>query len=201
MLRTCGQITDITGADLWVMDPSVRYIDDVKPMIENNLYRVRGVEGVKWAVPLYKGNGRAKLTSSRPTEGEDLPARRLERSTARPAPVEPVHEGARPDGAGHRYRRRPRPGGTTRDRQRDRAGDPARPRRRVDGRRAARRSGCSSASLDDLRKPDAVIVDRVRLRKLFPGCHLDEPFEKPESRRRLPRAAPQVRPSRPPSSR
>ena len=44
MLRTCGQITDITGADLWVMDPAVRYIDDVKPMLENNLYRVRGVK-------------------------------------------------------------------------------------------------------------------------------------------------------------
>jgi putative ABC transport system permease protein len=61
MLRTCGQITDITGADLWVMDPTVRYIDDVKPMIENNLYRVRGVEGVLWAVPLYKGQARVKV--------------------------------------------------------------------------------------------------------------------------------------------
>ena len=63
MCRTAGQITDITGADLWVMDANVRYIDDVKPMIENNLYRVRGVEGVEWAVPLYKGNARAKLNS------------------------------------------------------------------------------------------------------------------------------------------
>ncbi len=61
MLRTCGQITDITGADLWVMDPAVRYIDDVKPMLENNLNRVRGVEGVQWAVPLYKGTARAKI--------------------------------------------------------------------------------------------------------------------------------------------
>ena len=25
MLRTCAQITDITGADLWVMDPSVKF--------------------------------------------------------------------------------------------------------------------------------------------------------------------------------
>ena len=61
MLRTCGQITDITGADLWVMDPTVRYIDDVKPMLENSLYRVRGVEGVLWAVPLYKGTARVKI--------------------------------------------------------------------------------------------------------------------------------------------
>jgi putative ABC transport system permease protein len=61
MLRTCGQVTDITGADLWVMDPTVRYIDDVKPMLENSLYRVRGVEGVLWAVPLYKGQARVKI--------------------------------------------------------------------------------------------------------------------------------------------
>src|SRR5579875_696554 len=61
MLRTCGQITDITGADLWVMDPTVRYIDDVKPMLESGLYRVRGVEGVLWAVPLYKGQARVKI--------------------------------------------------------------------------------------------------------------------------------------------
>src|SRR4051812_47435546 len=63
MSRTAGQIYDITGADLWVMDANVRYIDDVKPMIENSLYRVRGVEGIEWAVPLYKGNGRAKVNS------------------------------------------------------------------------------------------------------------------------------------------
>src|SRR6516165_7040076 len=63
MCRTAGQVYDITGADLWVMDANVRYVDDVKPMIENNLYRVRGVEGVRWAVPLFMGNARAKLNS------------------------------------------------------------------------------------------------------------------------------------------
>ncbi len=61
MLRTSAQITDITGADLWVMDASTRFVDDIKPMLEANLYRVRGVEGVEWAVPLYKGIGRAKV--------------------------------------------------------------------------------------------------------------------------------------------
>ena len=62
MLRTAAQITDISGADLWIMDSNVRYIDDVKPMIEDNLYRVRGVDGVLWAVPLYKGMGQAKVS-------------------------------------------------------------------------------------------------------------------------------------------
>ncbi len=63
MLRTASQITDTTGADLWVMDPNVLQVDDNKPMIENNLYRVRGVEGILWAVPFYKGTGRAKVNN------------------------------------------------------------------------------------------------------------------------------------------
>ena len=66
MRRTAGQVEDISGADLWVMDPNVRFIDDVKPMLETSLYRVRGVEGVKWAVPLYKGNARLKLKTIDP---------------------------------------------------------------------------------------------------------------------------------------
>ena len=61
MRRTAGQVEDIRGADLWVMDSNVRFVDDVKPMLETNLYRVRGVDGVRWAVPLYKGNARLKL--------------------------------------------------------------------------------------------------------------------------------------------
>lgn len=62
MLRTCSQIYDLRGADLWVMDPSVAFIDDVKPMQERQLGIVRGVNGIEWAVPLYKGMARAKLT-------------------------------------------------------------------------------------------------------------------------------------------
>ena len=44
--------------------------------------------------------------------------------------------------------------------------------------------GCWSATPEDLRKPDSIIVDRVGLAKLFPDCHLDEPFAKPRSRTR-----------------
>jgi putative ABC transport system permease protein len=63
MRNTTSQIRDIQGADLWVMDKNVQFIDDVKPLSENDLYRVRGVPGVKWAVRLYKGLGRARLTT------------------------------------------------------------------------------------------------------------------------------------------
>ena len=61
MRNTTSQIRDLEGADLWVMDKSVQFVDDVKPMNENKLLRVRGVDGVAWAVKLYKGIGRAKL--------------------------------------------------------------------------------------------------------------------------------------------
>jgi putative ABC transport system permease protein len=62
MRNTTSQIRDIQGADLWVMDENVQFVDDTKPLSENALYRVRGVEGVRWAVRLYKGMGRARLS-------------------------------------------------------------------------------------------------------------------------------------------
>jgi putative ABC transport system permease protein len=122
MLRTAAQITDIGGADFWVMDANVNYVDDVKPMIEDNLYRVRGVEGVLWAVPLYKGNGRAKLTFRDRATGE-----------LRQVIEQVILLGL------------------------DDVSMIGIPRRLHVGRPA------------DLWKPDAIIVDKVGLRKLFPG--------------------------------
>jgi putative ABC transport system permease protein len=61
MRNTTSQIRDVDGAEIWVMDPNVRFIDDVKPLSEDDLYRVRGVPGVEWAVRLYKGLARARF--------------------------------------------------------------------------------------------------------------------------------------------
>src|SRR4051794_23385686 len=61
MRNTTSQIQDIEGADIWVMDPNVRFVDDIKPLTEDDLYRVRGVPGVAWAVRLYKGIARARF--------------------------------------------------------------------------------------------------------------------------------------------
>jgi len=61
MLRTTGRIRDTTGADVWVMNPGVRYLDDVKAISDDDVYRVRSVPGVAWAVNLYKGMGEAQL--------------------------------------------------------------------------------------------------------------------------------------------
>ncbi len=61
MTRTFGFITDTGQPQLWVMDPKVQFVDDTKPMSDTMLYRVRGVEGVAWATPLYKGLLRARM--------------------------------------------------------------------------------------------------------------------------------------------
>lgn len=61
MSRTYGAIEDTGQPDIWVMEEKVQFIDDVKPMSDTELYRVRGVEGVEWAVPLYRGLLKARL--------------------------------------------------------------------------------------------------------------------------------------------
>src|SRR3954469_8972487 len=61
MTRTYGAISDLGLPDIWVMDPKVQFIDDIKPLQDTQLYRVRGVDGVEWAVPLYKGLLKARL--------------------------------------------------------------------------------------------------------------------------------------------
>jgi putative ABC transport system permease protein len=60
LTQTYSGITAV-HADIWVMDPKVKSIDDSKPMVDGQLGRVRSVEGVAWAVPLYKGSISARL--------------------------------------------------------------------------------------------------------------------------------------------
>ncbi len=63
MARTFGSIADLSQPDVWVMDPKVAMIDDIKPLQSTQLYRVRGIEGVLWAVPLYRGLLKARLSN------------------------------------------------------------------------------------------------------------------------------------------
>jgi putative ABC transport system permease protein len=56
MMRTASQILDVREADVWVMHPRIKYVDEIEAMPDVDLSRVRGVDGVAWAVPLYKGN-------------------------------------------------------------------------------------------------------------------------------------------------
>lgn len=58
---TTSFVDSIGGIDMWVTDPRSAYIDDIKAMTDTQVNRVRGVPGVAWAVPLYKGSIRARL--------------------------------------------------------------------------------------------------------------------------------------------
>lgn len=61
MTRTYGFITDTSQPDVWVMDNKVKFIDDIKPLRDTQLLLVRGIEGVKWASPFYKGLLKVRL--------------------------------------------------------------------------------------------------------------------------------------------
>ena len=54
--RTGSQIADVTDAEIWVMDPKTEYFEQTKALKDTDLTRVRGVEGVQWAVRLFKGS-------------------------------------------------------------------------------------------------------------------------------------------------
>ncbi len=49
------------NAPIWVTDPGIAQVDEVKPIASTAVDRVRSVDGVEWAVPLYKGLLRARL--------------------------------------------------------------------------------------------------------------------------------------------
>jgi putative ABC transport system permease protein len=61
MSLTVSQIRDVEGPGIWVMDKNVQYVDDIKPMADTELFRVKSVPGVEWAVRFYKGIARARL--------------------------------------------------------------------------------------------------------------------------------------------
>lgn len=69
MRRTSSQIIDISSADIWVMDQRQRNVDDIRPMPDSRLHRVRGVAGVEWAVRLSKSMVRVRTLNGDFTQG------------------------------------------------------------------------------------------------------------------------------------
>jgi putative ABC transport system permease protein len=70
LTRTYAFIDDVSLPDIWVMDPGVEYVEEHKPIRDTALARVRGVDGVAWAVPMFKSlipmrlpDGRTKIVS------------------------------------------------------------------------------------------------------------------------------------------
>lgn len=61
MRRTYSAISDTPQARIWVMNTSVKMIDDINTMRKAELFRIRSIEGIAWAMPFFKGVIRAKL--------------------------------------------------------------------------------------------------------------------------------------------
>ncbi len=59
--RIGAWIRDTSQADLWVMDEQTEYTEDRKPLTDTTLQRVRSIDGVAWAVPMWKGYLRIRL--------------------------------------------------------------------------------------------------------------------------------------------
>ncbi len=64
--RAASQIVDVRDASIWVMDPRVRHFDEAPGLPTGDLQRVRGVEGVQWAVPFFKGQVLARVEQGLP---------------------------------------------------------------------------------------------------------------------------------------
>jgi putative ABC transport system permease protein len=64
MARTYAVIGETKEADIWVMDKKVQYIDGIEPIPNIALAQVRGVEGVRWAVPFFKGSAVIKVNNN-----------------------------------------------------------------------------------------------------------------------------------------
>jgi putative ABC transport system permease protein len=117
MSRTSSIIFDAQEVNVWVMDPSVQYVDANRPMRDTELSRIRGVDGVAWAVPFFKAN-----TGVRSRTGNLQTAQII-------GVDEATYIGA--------------------------------PRRMVLG------------SIDNLRRPDAIMIDRTGYKLLFPEAPLE----------------------------
>ena len=52
---------DDINAPIWITDPNINQVEEIKPLADTAVTRVRSVPGVEWAVPLYKGVQRARL--------------------------------------------------------------------------------------------------------------------------------------------
>ena len=61
MTRSFSFLTDVGLPNIWVVSPQAQYIEDVKPLRDTEVLRVRGTEGIEWAVGLYKGGLRARI--------------------------------------------------------------------------------------------------------------------------------------------
>jgi putative ABC transport system permease protein len=63
--QTGSFIRDTAQADLWVMDPQVRFSQDAVPVRDTTVQLVRGVSGVEWPCRSTRGSCAARCPTAR----------------------------------------------------------------------------------------------------------------------------------------
>jgi putative ABC transport system permease protein len=58
-------VWDVTDADIWVMDPKAQQVDGTLPLPSTDLFQVRGVRGVAWAVPMLREGASVRTNEGR----------------------------------------------------------------------------------------------------------------------------------------
>ncbi len=58
--RTASTVLNVRDANIWVFEEYMQNTEEIKPMSESDLNRVRGVPGVAWAVRFFKSQTRAR---------------------------------------------------------------------------------------------------------------------------------------------
>lgn len=61
LMRWTTALLQNTQAPIWVMDPNVEQVNEVKMLRNTDLLRVRSIPGVAWAVPFYSSIQQARL--------------------------------------------------------------------------------------------------------------------------------------------
>ncbi len=119
LIRSTGALQNVATPDLWVTDPHLRFIEEVRPISDRDLERVRAVPGVAWAEPFFSSRATVELPDGAYKTAQMIG---VDRSTMVGAPPE-----------------------------------------------------VTAGSLDDLRAPDAVMVDESSRDKLA-NCQIGDTF-------------------------
>lgn len=119
IIRSTGALQNVATPDLWVTDPNLRFIEEVRPLSDRDLERVRAVPGVAWAEPFFSSRATIELPDGSYKTAQLIG---VDRSTMVGAPPE-----------------------------------------------------ITQGSLDDLRRPDAIMVDESSRDKLG-NCQIGDTF-------------------------
>ena len=62
--QATGLLQNVHQPDLWVVDPATQWVAELRPLSNRKLDRIRGVDGVEWAEPLFNNYAVCELSDN-----------------------------------------------------------------------------------------------------------------------------------------